>query len=1123
MSQINLTTQCKKQTDKKRCKNMIEDRYKYCTEHGCPRCFLRIPKAGLFCAEDMCKNDPEYVQPHNASMCHFKIDDNEPCFAAKRKFKGDGVIIEYDYCATHNCKIVECLDSIYEESKYCYEHTCIVEGCLRQAILDNEDQQCSGCASGLPAEHPTPIIEEPVIEQPVQVIEQPVQVIEEPVQVIEEPVQVVEQPIIEQPVQVIEEPVQVIEQPIIEQPVVIAKSFSNGSKPYDLSQADLERLHKDFLTDDKESSPFLETLFRDGGFNPKCSSSPLMSKTFTEFIDMNRLAFIIEHMDEIEVRPDARDQVDLTKLYAKASQVDGNIGSFSTSYKQAVYKTKAMEKAKRGFKPILKGRHMADGAISAQGLVREVRHSIYNDTMIDIDICNAHPVFIMKICKWLGIRCEFLEQYVSDRSKVFESLKSSYPGKTKDDFKRLFLSINNGGSAEFYKFASDKCVLSEFVKNYYIESQCIRFAIFSKLPKILKLSNEVYETKEHAFENRLGSAMSHLCCYIENYVLSIALDLLASCSSQKNALKSVLCFDGLMICKDTYNSIDGGFENVLTNKFADLGFPIKWEIKNMTPIDLDSFGYDPSISYIERRKDMLLEEGTYVPNIAIKYNSFEEDEYCFQDFLEHMCQTTWEGPIEKCTELLSYVSMNFPRIAAWLSDESVIYKKNNDDGFFSFDAFHRVFSKSRIVMFKIDGVIKSCSLENVIRSCFSSKKIRMFNTCSANFNYGTTNEREFVLNRRFVANFMQDYRSSSSLNGMLNFIKNIVCGGVDEQYQFELDKLAVMLKYPNKKTGVSTILITAPTGCGKNSYTDFLCDYVFGKYNAISNVNGIDELLGQFNGHTLGKKLIVVNEMAANGNKFLSNFDKIKSLITETSQKLELKYQNARHVDTATEYIFTSNNFNSFHVSDNTSRREFIPDFNTSLAGNLEYFINFRRNFHTQECGDAFYSFLMSRDITFEAFKAKKVPLSNLKKQVVIQSQNNEKAFLDWLHESCVADSTSTNYQIFNDVSEGPHKLTPAFNFMGASFDPSDDKVFGIFRGDGFYEQSFCDMYKTYLGWMSRNAPGKAPCSKKNLGGKLLEDCGRFEQKRTRVSRVYRIMLLGRVPQNVEMDESLIN
>jgi hypothetical protein len=89
-------------------------------------------------------------------------------------------------------------------------------------------------------------------------------------------------------------------------------------------------------------------------------------------------------------------------------------------------------------------------------------------------------------------------------------------------------------------------------------------------------------------------------------------------------------------------------------------------------------------------------------------------------------------------------------------------------------------------------------------------------------------------------------------------------------------------------------------------------------------------------------------------------------------------------------------------------------------------------------------------------------------------------------------------------------------------FNGGDDHVYGVFKGNGCYIQSFSDLYKTYTEWMSINAPGKPVCSKKNLGCKLSEDSLRFSKKRSKSSYMYQILLSPPEMGDVSMDEMLI-
>jgi len=121
-------------------------------------------------------------------------------------------------------------------------------------------------------------------------------------------------------------------------------------------------------------------------------------------------------------------------------------------------------------------------------------------------------------------------------------------------------------------------------------------------------------------------------------------------------------------------------------------------------------------------------------------------------------------------------------------------------------------------------------------------------------------------------------------------------------FEYEMDKLSVMIKYPHLKTGIATLLISTLTGCSKNLYTDFLCDYIFGEYNAISNLFSLETLLDDKYGMQFGKKMVVVNEMSGTKENFMSNFNKFKNMTTEKKQCIRFMYADGFMANQSTEY-----------------------------------------------------------------------------------------------------------------------------------------------------------------------------------------------------------------------------
>ncbi len=68
-------------------------------------------------------------------------------------------------------------------------------------------------------------------------------------------------------------------------------------------------------------------------------------------------------------------------------------------------------------------------------------------------------------------------------------------------------------------------------------------------------------------------------------------------------------------------------------------------------------------------------------------------------------------------------------------------------------------------------------------------------------------------------------------------------------------------------------------GTGKGTLIEFM-ELVLRSVNVVS-VAGIENILGSFNAILQGKRLVNINEMSSTKDEFRSNFDKMKSYITD--------------------------------------------------------------------------------------------------------------------------------------------------------------------------------------------------------------------------------------------------
>jgi hypothetical protein len=523
----------------------------------------------------------------------------------------------------------------------------------------------------------------------------------------------------------------------------------------------------------------------------------------------------------------------------------------------------------------------------------------------------------------------------------------------------------------------------------YIRNQiCNKFFKFTEKTK--EFSKDDYNIE--------GKTLSNICLFVENQLLMEMMNYLKKKIRKEEFQQSILCFDGIMLRKNVCLDIDIYIKE-LEQYFNNMGIQqIKLSVKQMSPLDLVSMGYDPMIKYkIKKEKDTVTE-----PEI-IKYNTFEESNYYFNDLCKYFDINVFD--IDDF-EPIQYLINNLHRVMA-IVNRNIIVKQSKDEYFvvskfkqFTEQEVHFTIHRPKFVEHKY------INLSIFINR--NKKYFKLFNSVRSDYYFDCPDDNTFIMSRRFIAKYNTIYSTSKRLKTLLNFIKVNMFSNNDVMFQYELDKLSIMVKYPHLKTGIITLLISTLHGCGKNLYTDFLCNYVFGEYNTISNLSGLDTLLEDKNGMQCGKKMVVVNEMSSTKEKFMSNFNKFKNMITEKKQRIRFMYADGYMADQSTEYYCLSNHKNSYVIENKKSRREFVPDVDESYADNKKYFGPIRKAIENQRCGDMFYSFLKDRPITYDEFMGLTVPMSKTKEEIV----NNYKPDIIELVEDI------ETYELLEDTEE---------------------------------------------------------------------------------------------------------
>lgn len=260
-----------------------------------------------------------------------------------------------------------------------------------------------------------------------------------------------------------------------------------------------------------------------------------------EIADFRKLQYILENWDDLPLREETR----------KGDEMNGWLPTAIIADYIRMSKN-GMVKVKYDFSRSGIGRLFSFRGRSLQGMPREVRHTVAGDYYHDIDIKNAHPVFLLQYCEKHEIACKHLRDYVDNREERIAEVLQAIPTFTREDVKRGVLALTNGGRGVFTKAIMERC--PEWVHNYKWMVESIHNQIMEREPIFSKIGkrNAEERKKQGGFYNPTGSTVNLLLCDIENTVL---MAMVSSLKEQGIDIKNiVLVFDGLMITK---KSVEG--------------------------------------------------------------------------------------------------------------------------------------------------------------------------------------------------------------------------------------------------------------------------------------------------------------------------------------------------------------------------------------------------------------------------------------------------------------------------------------------------------------------------------------------------------------------------------------
>lgn len=594
--------------------------------------------------------------------------------------------------------------------------------------------------------------------------------------------------------------------------------------------------------------------------------------------------------------------------------------------------------------PDKNGRRFAVGSLSLQNFPRLIRGEIAGD-MLDIDMINAHPNFLLSIAQQHNHDLPRLGEYLVYRDVIINEIISKNPEYTFDDVKEVLLATILGGEGSY------KLNPTGWLQRFQIETKETLELVETWFP-------EVYKSKLGKF-NPHGSTLSIALNRVENKLIEILVNYLRGVGIITDT--ATLTFDGMMVPNTIEPEVivETHFP-AIENLFKNAGYPVKLKLKPLTgftiPVQDVAVSVDGDIVPVEPLSIIQYEwSGTIAEG--------RKNNYFYPDFLRELEQTTFASK----SLAVEFIAKNVGKCISKITSPDIFMIQTSAtecDGHPKITnlTYVNYIGKDR----NGDEVILSTPFAELIKVPLIWNQIPKFDGVS--FEAISENSSKLNLFTGMVGQFRQGF-SLEDLEGKLApilwHLRNIVCDKDGRAYDYLMDWIQTLVINPWERVGVSLLLKGRREGGGKTILLeDFIGRYVIGDQYCLFD-SGLRRVSGRFNSCLQGKLFILLNELGEDeGSKAGREF--LKSLITDRKITIESK-----NVDKQVSYdnnlwlAFTTNNENPIGHSA-SDRRYFVLECGEDLfkLGKVErntYFDNLVKHFN-QDNGDLFYTYLHMRE-----------------------------------------------------------------------------------------------------------------------------------------------------------------
>lgn len=267
------------------------------------------------------------------------------------------------------------------------------------------------------------------------------------------------------------------------------------------------------------------------------------------------------------------------------------------------------------------------------------------------------------------------------------------------------------------------------------------------------------------------------------------------------------------------------------------------------------------------------------------------------------------------------------------------------------------------------------------------------------------------------------------LTKFLDFIRNIICDGNDEAYEYLINWCAHLVQRPWEMPGVAILMLSPEEGVGKG----FLASCIGRLMPAHSfRFDSLEQITEKHNEHLQTGIVMFCDEATYGGDKKSEGI--LRGLITDSEVTINPKFGRQFQIERYTRLIISSNNRWPAPIQA-SDRRYFLLRPNPKYAaqanpmGNEQYYGELRRLMESEQGMAAWFSFLMDRDIS--SFSPRRMPATSameLKQEISMKSMNSVDEYLVEALTTMIAPGEDDQQWKDVTVPRGPHagkKLGP--------------------------------------------------------------------------------------------------